>query len=246
VIAGAGSNSTSQAIDLTMRAEASGADAVMSVVPYYNKPTQAGIAAHFRAIATSTTLPIVLHDAPARSARELSEDAIGQLAKTTRFAGLRDDTGDIARLIRLKSVLPRSFKMLSGDDLTASAFLLSGGDGCFSGVSNVAPELCTSLYRCYRLGDLQTARDLGSRLAAATGALSRDATPASVKYALSLLGLMAPGLRLPLVEPDQVSKNLVARAIAALCDSDLHHEAVQARWSERHISTPRAGGDQRQ
>jgi 4-hydroxy-tetrahydrodipicolinate synthase len=246
VIAGAGSNSTSQAIDFTMRAEASGADAVMSVVPYYNRPTQAGIVAHFRAIAASTLLPIILHDAPGRTARELSDDAIGQLAETAQFAGLRDDTGDIAHLMRLKAALPRQFKMLSGEDSTALAYLLSGGDGCISGVSNVAPEICKTLYERCRLGDLQTSRGLGSRIAAATEALSQDATPACIKYALSLLGLMAPGLRLPLVEPDRASKIMVAKAIAALCEWDPHHEAVQGRWSERHIRTPRVGGDQRQ
>jgi 4-hydroxy-tetrahydrodipicolinate synthase len=246
VIAGAGSNSTSQAIDLTMRAEASGADAIMSVVPYYNKPMQAGIVAHFKAIATSTLLPIILHESPGRTARELSDEAIGQLAKAAQFVGLRDDTGDIARLLRLKAVLPRHFKMLSGEDSTALAHLVSGGDGCFSVVSNIAPEFCKTLYERCRLGDLQTARGFGSRLAAATEALSQDATPACTKYALSLLGLMAPGLRLPLVEPDRASKIMVARAIAALCDSDLHHAAIQGSWSEQHIRTPRIGRHQRQ
>src|SRR5665811_1502921 len=141
VIAGAGSNSTSQAISLTMRAEANGADAIMSVVPYYNKPMQAGIVAHFRAIAASTTLPIILHDAPARTARELSDETVQQLAGSAQFAGAMDASGNVARLLRLKALLPPDFRLLTGEDSTASAYLLCGGDGCISVESNVTPCL---------------------------------------------------------------------------------------------------------
>src|ERR1700720_1065799 len=119
VIAGAGSNSTSQAIELTRRAEAAGADALLSVVPYYNKPMQAGIYAHFRAIAASTALPIILHDIPSRTIRELSDDTLVRLAESRQFIGLRDATGDIARLARLRQRLPTGFRLLSGDDATA-------------------------------------------------------------------------------------------------------------------------------
>src|ERR1700726_343621 len=142
VIAGAGSNSTSQAIELTRRAEAAGADAVLSVVPYYNKPMQAGIHAHFRAIADSTSLPIILHDIPSRTVRELSDETLAQLAKSGQFIGLRDATGDITRPMRLRSLLPPGFRLMSGDDPTALAFIANGGDGCISIVSNVAPDLC--------------------------------------------------------------------------------------------------------
>src|SRR5712675_233606 len=122
VIAGAGSNSTSQAIELTRRAELAGADAVLSVVPYYNKPMQAGIDAHFRAIANSTALPIILHDIPARTIRELSDDTLAKLAQSRQFIGLRDGTGDLARPMRLRSVVPLEFRLLSGDDATALAY----------------------------------------------------------------------------------------------------------------------------
>jgi 4-hydroxy-tetrahydrodipicolinate synthase len=118
VIAGAGSNSTSQAIELTRRAEAAGADAVLSVVPYYNKPMQAGIHAHFWAIADQTTLPIILHDIPSRTIRELADYTLARLAESKRFIGLRDGTGDIARPLRLRPLLPPSFRLLSGDDAT--------------------------------------------------------------------------------------------------------------------------------
>jgi 4-hydroxy-tetrahydrodipicolinate synthase len=129
VIAGAGSNSTGQAIELTRRAEAAGADAVLSVVPYYNKPMQAGIDAHFRAIAGSTTLPIILHDIPSRTIRELADETLARLAQSRQFIGLRDGTGDVMRPLRLRSLLPSGFRLLSGDDATALAFFANGGDG---------------------------------------------------------------------------------------------------------------------
>src|SRR5450432_98030 len=160
VIAGAGSNSTSQAIELTRRAEAAGADAILSVVPYYNKPMQAGIYAHFQAVADSTALPIILHDIPSRTIRELSDDTLVRLAKSTQFVGLRDGTGDIARPQRLRSGLPSGFRLLSGDDATALAFIAVGGDGCISVVSHVAPELCRVIFSSCRQGQLQTARHL--------------------------------------------------------------------------------------
>src|SRR4030081_3253524 len=140
VIAGAGSNSTSQAIELARRAEAAGADACLSVVPYYNRPMQAGIHAHFQATADSTALPIILHDIPFRTVRELSDDTLVRLAQSRQFIGLRDGTGDISRPMRLRSRLPSGFRLLSGDDATALAFVANGGDGCISMVSNVAPD----------------------------------------------------------------------------------------------------------
>jgi 4-hydroxy-tetrahydrodipicolinate synthase len=213
VVAGAGSNSTSQAIDLTQRAEANGADAVMSVVPYYNRPTQDGIVAHFRAIASSTALPIVLHDAPDRTARELSDETMRRLADIPRLAGTRDATGDIARLLRLRSVLPPYFHFMSGDDCSADAYVAAGGDGCFSVVSNLAPELCRSIYQCAKQGDL-TRRRVLSCLEPLIAAVSRDHTPASLKYALGLVGLGLPNVRLPLVELNRTEKVALAKAVA--------------------------------
>src|SRR5450432_1705346 len=118
VIAGAGSNSTSQAIELTRRAERAGADAVLSVVPYYNKPMQAGICAHFHAIAGATTLPVILHDIPSRTIRELADETLARLAESKQFIGLRDGTGDVTRPMRLRSLLPPEFRLLSGEDAT--------------------------------------------------------------------------------------------------------------------------------
>jgi 4-hydroxy-tetrahydrodipicolinate synthase len=220
VIAGAGSNSTSQAIELTQRAEAAGADAVLSVVPYYNKPMQAGIHAHFRAIAVSTTLPIILHDIPSRTVRELSDDTLAQLAKFSQFIGLRDGTGDITRLFRLQPLLPCGFRLLSGDDATALAFIANGGDGCISLTSNIAPDLCQAIFKSCRQGRLQSARYLQSGLTPLTAALTRE-NPAALKYALCLLGFMSPTTRLPICELDEAAKAEVAGAITEIGDEDV-------------------------
>jgi 4-hydroxy-tetrahydrodipicolinate synthase len=220
VIAGAGSNSTSQAIELTRRAEAAGADAVLSVVPYYNKPMQSGMQAHFRAIAGSTTLPIILHDIPSRTIRELADDTLARLAESRQFIGLRDASGDMARPRRLQSLLPSGFRLLSGDDATALGFLVNGGDGCMSATSNVAPMLCQAMFTNCRQGRLQSARHLQNRLAPLTAALASD-NPAAMKYALFLLALMRPNTRLPIVELDDTAKAEVENAIAVIRDQDL-------------------------
>jgi 4-hydroxy-tetrahydrodipicolinate synthase len=220
VIAGAGSNSTSQAIELTRRAEMAGADAVLSVVPYYNKPMQAGIQAHFQAIAGSTALPVILHDIPSRTIRELSDDTLVRLAQSRQFIGLRDGSGDITRPMRLRSRLPLGFRLLSGDDTSALAFLADGGDGCISMISNVAPELCQAIFSSSRQGRLQSARYLQNRLAPLTAALSKE-SPAALKYALCLLGFMRPNTRLPIVELADSAKAEVASAIAEIGDEDL-------------------------
>jgi 4-hydroxy-tetrahydrodipicolinate synthase len=220
VIAGAGSNSTSQAIELTQRAEAAGADAVLSVVPYYNKPMQAGIHAHFRAIAISTALPIILHDIPSRTFRELSDDTLARLAESRQFIGLRDAIGDIARLIRLRPRLPTGLRLLSGDDATALAFIATGGDGCISMVSNVAPDLCRVIFSNCWQGRLQSARYLQNRLTPLTACLTKE-SPAALKYALCLLGFMSPNTRLPIVELADSAKAELASAIAEIGEEDL-------------------------
>jgi 4-hydroxy-tetrahydrodipicolinate synthase len=219
VIAGAGSNSTSQAIELTQRAEAAGADAVLSVVPYYNKPMQTGIQAHFQAIAISTALPIILHDVPSRTMRELSDDTLLRLADSRHFIGLQDGTGDVVRLLRLRPRLPAGFRLLSGDDATALAFVANGGDGCISSVSNIAPDLCQAIFLNCRRGRPQTARYLQDRLVPLTSALAKE-SPAALKYALGLLGFMFPATRLPIVELNADAKAEIASAIAEISDVD--------------------------
>jgi 4-hydroxy-tetrahydrodipicolinate synthase len=220
IIAGAGSNSTSHAIELTRRADAAGADAVLSVVPYYNKPMQQGIHAHFQAVADSTALPIILHDIPSRTVRGLANDTIARLAESSQFIGLRDASGDVGRVMRLRSRLPSGFRMLSGDDATAFGFIASGGDGCISAVSNVTPDLCRTIFSNYKQGRLQSARYLQKRLVPLEACLSSE-TPAALKYALSLLGLIQPHTRLPIVGLDEATKAKVAGAVATIADEDL-------------------------
>jgi 4-hydroxy-tetrahydrodipicolinate synthase len=220
VIAGTGSNSTSQAIELTQRAEAAGADAVLSVVPYYNKPMLAGIHAHFQAIANSTALPIILHDIPSRTIRELSDDTLVRLAQSGQFVGLRDGVGDTTRPMRLRSRLPPGFRLLSGDDTTALAYVASGGDGWVSTISNVAPRLCQAMFSDCSQGRLQSARYLQNRLAPLMAALSTE-SPAALKYMLCLLGFICPNTRLPIVELADAAKAEVASAIADIGDKDM-------------------------
>ncbi|WP_024518275.1 4-hydroxy-tetrahydrodipicolinate synthase [Bradyrhizobium sp. Tv2a-2] len=220
VIAGAGSNSTGQAIELARRAEAAGADAVMSVVPYYNKPMQEGIAAHFQAIALSTGLPIILHDVPSRTVRELADDTLLRLAERRQFIGLRDGTSDVTRPLRLSGRLPDSFRLLSGDDATALAYVAAGGDGSISAVCNVTPDLCHIIHSSLKQGRMQTARYLQRRLGALQTCLGKE-SPAALKYALSLLGVIRPTMRLPLVELDEPSKAAVASALADMDDEEL-------------------------
>ncbi len=168
----------------------------------------------------STTLPIILHDVPARTIRELSDDTLARLAGSKQFIGLRDGTGDITRPMRLRSLLPHGFRLLSGDDATALAFIATGGDGCISTISNIAPELCLEIFSNCRQGRLQTARYLQNRLAPLTAALSKE-SPAALKYALCLLGFMSPTTRLPIVELADAAKAEVASAIAGIGDEDL-------------------------
>jgi 4-hydroxy-tetrahydrodipicolinate synthase len=220
VIAGVGSNSTRQAVELTWRAQAAGADALLSVVPYYNKPMQDGIYAHFRAIAGSTGLPIILHDIPSRTVRELTNDTLARLAESDQFIGLRDGSGDVARPMRLSPQLRSGFRLLSGDDTTALAYFGSGGDGCISMISNVRPDLCRIIFSNCRQGRLQAAQRVQRRLAPLEACLLKD-SPASLKYALSLLGLMYPVTRLPIVELDQRAKAAVANALAGIEESQV-------------------------
>ena len=185
VVAGAGSNSTSQAAEWARRAEVAGADALLSVVPYYNKPMQAGIEAHFRAIGNAAALPVILHDTPSRTVRELADDTLVRLSESRQFIGLKDSTGDLARPIRLRARLPARFRLLSGDDATALASFSSGVDGCISILSNVAPSICREIFLSYRQDQTQLAQQLQQPVIAAGGdACERKSNRQQSKYAL--------------------------------------------------------------
>ena len=218
MIAGAGSNSTAHAIELTRDAEAAGADAILSVVPYYNKPTQAGLYEHFRAVAQSTGLPIILYDVPSRTVCGLADETIARLAELPKIIGLKDATGDVTRPTRLRSLLGPDFRLLTGDDATALAFISQGGNGCISVTSNVAPGLCRNMFLACRQGQITSAQRWAIPVAKLTAVLFRETSPAPLKYALSLLGLMSPKLRLPLVELTSQTKAEVAAVMTQVCE----------------------------
>ncbi|MCG2640662.1 MULTISPECIES: 4-hydroxy-tetrahydrodipicolinate synthase [Bradyrhizobium] len=220
VIAGAMSNATSRAVELARRAEAAGADAIMSVVPAYNKPMQEGMLAHFRTIAASTGLPVILHDVPSRTLRPLADETLLRLVESRQFVGLRDGSGDVTRPMRLNRLLPAGFRLLSGDDATAFAHIAGGGDGAISEVSNIAPDLCRTIFSQVRQGRLQTARYLYKRLVPLIACLSKE-SPAALKYALSTLGLMSPATRLPIVPLDDTAQAEVTKAFVAIADEEL-------------------------
>ena len=220
IIAGALSNSTSHAVALARRAEAAGADAIMSVVPAYNKPMQDGMLAHFRSVAGSIGLPVILHDIPSRTLRPLADETLLRLLESRQFVGLRDGSGDTTRPMRLSRLLPAGFRLLSGDDATAFGSIACGGDGAISEVANIAPDLCRTIFSQVRQGRLQSARYLHKRLIPLIACLSRE-SPAALKYALSTLGLMSPATRLPIVPLADAAQIEIARAFAAIADEEL-------------------------
>jgi len=232
VIAGAGCNSTAHAIELTKDAEAGGADAILSVVPYYNKPVQSGLYAHFRAIAESTGLPIILYDVPSRTACALADDTVARLAEIQNIIGLKDATADISRPARLRQQIGAEFRLLSGDDATSLGFLAQGGNGCISVTSNIAPGLCRTMFLAHRQGQIAHAQRLACLTGQLTAVLFRETSPTPLKYALSLLGLMSPAVRLPLVEPSEQTRAEVAAIVKKM--SDAHPEYLVATTSRPH------------
>jgi 4-hydroxy-tetrahydrodipicolinate synthase len=218
VIAGTGANATGHAIALGKGAEGAGADAILSVVPYYNKPTQEGLYAHFRAIAEATSLPVILYDVPSRTACGLSDQTVARLADLPRVIGLKDAAGDVTRAARLRSLLGSDFRLFCGDDALALPYLAEGGDGCISVTSNVAPGLCRAMFLAWRQGQSVRAQRLARPAGPLTAALFRESNPIPVKYALALLGLMSSAVRLPLVELSAQHRPEVAEVLWRLCD----------------------------
>ncbi|UGV25638.1 4-hydroxy-tetrahydrodipicolinate synthase [Rhodopseudomonas boonkerdii] len=216
VIVGAGSNCTAQAIEWTRMAQSTGAAAAISVVPYYNRPTADGIAAHFHAILGATTLPIILHDAPSRCARDLTDDVIIDLAASPRVIGLRDDTDNALRLSRLRSLLPSEFRFLAGHDATALSYLLAGGDGVISALVNVAPKLCRGMYDAARKGYPRYATTISDMLMPLADILSSAQVSSVIKYAMSLRGLGNADVRLPRTPLDETWQRRVETALAAI------------------------------
>jgi 4-hydroxy-tetrahydrodipicolinate synthase len=199
VIAGTGANSTREAIELTACAKEAGAVAGLSVAPYYNKPTQEGMYRHFRAAAEAVDLPMILYNVPGRTACDLSNDTVLRLAEIPNIVGIKDATGDIARGFELISRAPADFAVLSGDDATALGLMLLGGHGVVSVTANVAPRKMRAMCEAAFKGDLVTARELNRQLSGLHKKLFLESNPIPVKWALSRMGLIAEGLRLPLM-----------------------------------------------
>jgi 4-hydroxy-tetrahydrodipicolinate synthase len=174
--------------------------------------------AHFRAIAESTGLPIILYDVPSRTACALADDTVARLAEIRNIIGLKDATADIPRPARLRRLVGAEFRLLSGDDATALAFLAQGGNGCISVTSNLAPGLCRSMFLAHRQGQIARAQRLADLAGQLTAALFRETSPVPLKYALSLLGLMSPAVRLPLVELSEQTRAEVAAIVTKMCN----------------------------
>lgn len=213
VIAGVGGNSTSEAIQLTQDAKAVGAQAGLSVVPYYNKPTQEGMYQHFRKIAESVDLPMILYNVPGRCVADLSNETVLRLAQVPNIIGIKDATGDIGRGALLLRDAPKGFQVFSGDDPTAAALMLLGGHGNISVTANVAPRLMHELCMAAIAGDVPRTRELNARLAELNKVLFVEANPIPVKWALAEMGRTELGYRLPLVPLSSQYHDLVRSSL---------------------------------
>ncbi|MDF2177554.1 4-hydroxy-tetrahydrodipicolinate synthase [Aliiglaciecola sp. CAU 1673] len=214
VIAGTGANSTSEAIELSQASAGVGVDGVLSVVPYYNKPQQRGLVAHFNAVADATDLPVLLYNVPGRTVTDLLPDTVVELAKHPQIIGLKEATGDLKRLQVLKSKLSDDFILLSGDDPTACEFMLQGGHGVISVTANIVPAIMAKLCQLATSGKAEEARALDATIAALHHALFIEPNPVMPKWALYKMGLMpSPALRLPLVLPEQIHQNAIEQVM---------------------------------
>ncbi len=220
VIAGAGSNSTREAIDLAQHAEKAGADAVLVVTPYYNKPTQEGLYHHFKAVNDAIGIPIIIYNIPGRSVIDMSVDTMQRLYELENIAGVKDATASMVRVSQQRATLGPEFNQLSGEDATALGFMAHGGHGCISVTSNVAPRLCAEFQNACLRGDYGAALKLQDKLMPLHQNLFVETNPSPAKYALSLLGKCDDAVRLPMVALSDKSK-------AAVRDAMVHAGADQ-------------------
>jgi 4-hydroxy-tetrahydrodipicolinate synthase len=213
IIAGTGGNSTAEAIELTEAAKKNGAPACLSVVPYYNKPTQEGLYRHFRKIAESVDLPMILYNVPGRTVADLANDTVLRLAQVPGIIGIKDATANIERGTDLIKRLPRHFAVYSGEDATALALILLGGHGVISVTANVAPKLMHQMCAAALVGDVKRAREINLHLLALHQRLFVEANPIPVKWALAEMGKIEPGLRLPLAPLSEKFHQAVREAL---------------------------------
>jgi 4-hydroxy-tetrahydrodipicolinate synthase len=213
VIAGAGSNATREAVELMAHAKAVGADAALVVAPYYNKPSQEGLFQHYKALNDAVALPIVVYNIPGRSVVDIKPETMARIAELPNVIGLKDSAGDPARTAQHLALCPDGFQVFAGDDNLALGFAAYGAVGCISVVSNLAPGPCAAMQQALRDDDFTAARALNTRMLALQAALFAEPNPAPVKYGLSLLGLCAPDVRLPLTPVSATVAERVADAM---------------------------------
>ena len=213
VIAGAGSNNTVEAIDLARHAEKSGADAVLCVTPYYNKPTQEGMYRHFKAINDAIGIPILIYNIPPRSVVDMSLDTMKRLYELPNIAGVKDATGDLARVSKQRIAMGPDFIQLSGEDMTALASIAAGGHGCISVTGNVAPALCAALMEAALNGQFARALELQDKIAPLHAAIFIEPGVCGAKYAVSLIGKARNEMRLPLIPVGETTETAIRRAM---------------------------------
>ena len=215
IVAGTGGNSTAEAVELTESAQKAGATACLSVVPYYNKPTQEGLYQHFRKVAESVGLPMILYNVPGRTVADLQNDTVLRLAQVPGIIGIKDATASIERGTDLVKRTPRGFAVYSGEDSTALALILLGGQGVISVTANVAPRLMHEMCAAALVGDVKKAREINLRLLPLHQRLFVEANPIPVKWALAQMGRIEPGLRLPMTPLAERCHDAVRAALAA-------------------------------
>ncbi len=213
IIAGAGSNSTAEAIEFVKHACDVGADGLLVVTPYYNKPTQAGLLAHYTELANVSSKPIIIYDIPGRSVIGMTDKTMAQLAEHDLIVGVKDATADLGRPTRLLNVINEKFIQLSGEDGTALPYLAAGGHGCISVTANIAPNLLSRMHNAWQQGDIQTAQDINQKLMPLHDALFCETSPGPLKYAASLLNICESDTRLPIVEIASESKKRVENGL---------------------------------
>ena len=216
VIAGAGSNSTAEAIALARHAAETGADGVLVVTPYYNKPTQEGLFLHFSAIADAVDLPLIIYNIPSRSVVDMSVATMARLARHRNIAGVKDATANLTRPLHTALECGPDFVQLSGEDHTALAFLAAGGHGCISVTANIAPRLCAEMQTAWRQGEIGRAMEIQQRLVPLHDAMFAETNPAPVKYAASRLGYGSAFCRLPMAPLGEAARARMDQALAAL------------------------------
>ena len=213
VVAGAGSNSTAEAIELTRHAKAAGADAALVVTPYYNKPTQQGMILHYTAIADAVDLPIIVYNIPSRSVIDMGVETMAQLARHPNIVGVKDSTANLARPLHTRRACGAEFVQMSGEDHTAVAFLAAGGHGCISVTGNIAPRLCSEMHRAWQDGETERAVTIQDRLLALHDAMFAESNPGPVKYGASLMGHGSGRCRLPLAPVSDATRAQVRTAM---------------------------------